>query len=364
MIMQKQTILIVIDNLQKGGAEVLLVGILPELNERYEVILATLTGETAFDAAQVVCSKRYVLGFGNKLSFLSCVQKLKKIIRRHKPSVVHAHLFYSSLAARLACPSKIPLLYSVHNELSKDIFNRSRLLTLIEKTTIRKNHSVVAVSKLVLEDYARTIGLTKKHFILKNYISDHFFANTPVKKDRPQNAPLKLIAVGNLKHSKNYEYLLRALIPLKNDPVSLDIYGNYDNHPLYPAMRSLIDDNGLPVYFKGPVDNIHELFPGYDLYVMSSKYEGFGIAVVEAMASGLPALLSDLPVLREVSFDNALFFDIHDPMALAHLIKQITEGKHDLEKLSVAGIELAKQYTKQKYIEALFSIYRQAAEPA
>lgn len=354
--MQKKRLLLIIDNLTKGGAEVLLVGILPELNIKFDVYLVTLTNKCEFKEEAIICKQKFVLGFKGKSTLISGILKLKKIIHTISPSVIHTHLFYSSLLGRLACSPKIPLLYTVHNELSKDIFNKNPLLKFIEKTTIRKNHSVIAVSKLVLDDYAGAIHLTKKHFILKNYIADEYLIQKPASKDFNQLKTFKIIAVGNLKESKNYEYLIESFIHLKNDAVSLDIYGNY-KHPLYPKLNSLIAQQQLPVAFKGQKQNMQEIICGYDLYIMSSKFEGFGIAAVEAMSAGLPVLLSDIPVLREVSYNNALFFDINDPLALATLIKQILAGKHPLNKLSEKGIEIARNYSRQKYIDELYKIY-------
>src|ERR1700679_3807965 len=106
--MQKQTIIIIINDLQRGGAETLLVGILPELNERYDVVLVTLKDICDFREEEIVCAYRYNLGIKSQLSVLKGVLKLKSIIRRHKPSFVHAHLVYSSLIARLAFPAAIP----------------------------------------------------------------------------------------------------------------------------------------------------------------------------------------------------------------------------------------------------------------
>jgi glycosyltransferase involved in cell wall biosynthesis len=354
--MRKKKLLIIIDNLKKGGAEMLLAGILPEVNFMYDVILVTLTADCDFNENQIVFKERFVLGFKGKLSFLSCVLKLRKIIKKTAPSLIHAHLYYSSLAARLACPSNIPLIYTIHNELSKNIFDNNKLYKLAEKATIRKNHSIIAVSRLVLDDYSKTIQITQKHFILRNYISDEYFNYIPIKRDFNRPKVLRILAVGNLKASKNYEYLLQSMIGLKSDSVALDIYGNTD-YEQYPAFVKLIEKYQLNVTFKGKVDNIIEAFSHYDLYAMSSSYEGFGIAAVEAMSMGLPLLLSDIPVLREVTFSNALFFNLSDPLALTKLINEIANEKHNLNELSDKGIEIAKKYTRQQYIDALFSIY-------
>ena len=354
--MHKKKLLIIIDNLKKGGAEVLLVGILPELNRKYDVVLVTLTKECDFPTEQIACIEKFSLGFTGKLSFLLAVLQLKKIIKTTAPDFIHSHLFYSSLAARLACPATIPLFYSVHNEMSKNVFNSNTIYKWLEKLSIRKNHSIIAVSKLVFEDYVNTIQTTKQHFILRNYIADEYFQAPETGMVARDTRELRLIAVGNLKESKNYEYLVHSFIQLKDHPISLDIYGN-TVYTGYAYFLELIRKYDLKVNFKGKVSNVKDLYSLYDVYIMSSKYEGFGIAAIEAMAMGLPVLLSDIPVLREVSFNNALFFDVEDSECLPSLLLDILKGKHDLSTLSQHGVEVAQQYTKTKYLEELYYIY-------
>lgn len=352
----KKTILLLIDELGRGGAELLFMDTLPELNQKYSVIAVILSDEFETDFQSLVCDEKYSLGFKGKVSIIPCVQKLKKIIKQHKPSLVHSHLFYSSLIARLACPSGIPLIYSLHNEMSKDVFNNSRILTLLENYTIKKNHSVIAVTNEVLIDYKKIFKKNNRSFVLKNYISGDFFKNEIPAKDWIHLKEIRIVAVGNIKRQKNYRYLIEAFQYLKNYSVSLDIYGIEDDD--FNNLKEEIDRNKLPIVFKGPSANINEVLPDYDMYVMSSLYEGFGIAVVEAMASGLPLLLSDIPVLREVTYENALFFDIGNPQSFVNLIKGIFEEKYNLNQLSAEGIKIAKEnYTKEIYLKKLFSIY-------
>ena len=354
--MQKPTLLIVIDNLKKGGAEVLLVGILPELNERFHVILVTLSEESDFSEDELLCETRYSLGFKNKYSLFSSVNLLKKIIKKEDPSFIHSHLFYSSIIARMACPSYVPVFYSLHNEMSKNVFNGSKTLTLLEKKTINQNHFPIAVSKNVLEDYELVIGKQRTAFVLPNYISNDFFTSENVQTKITFNNPLKLIAVGNIKKQKNYFYLLKAFENLKDHPVTLDIYGE-GNKKEVAMLQKEIDKNNLPVFLKGKAHKVHQILPQYDLYVSCSTHEGFGISVIEAMATGLPLLLSNLDVFHEVTFDNALFFEIPDPSSFANLMVAILKKKHNLTQLSKQGIEISKRYSKEIYLEKLFSIY-------
>jgi glycosyltransferase involved in cell wall biosynthesis len=354
--MQKQTLLIVIDNLKKGGAEILLVGILSDLNKIFDVILVTLSDECDFSREKISCKKRYSLDFKNKYSLFTSVSKLKKIIKKDKPSLIHSHLFYSSVIARMSCPDDIPLIYSLHNEMSKNVFNGSKFLTFLEKKTIKKNHSLIAVSKKVLEDYEKIITKMNRAFVLHNYVSNEYFTERNIEKKIKPEKEITLIAIGNIKKQKNYTYLLKALKNLKNYPVTIDIYGEGNDKEM-KTLQDEIDKNKLPVFLKGATNNLQEILPRYDLFVSSSTHEGFGISAVEAMASGLPLLLSDLPVFHEITSDNALFFDVYNPMSFVELISEIFENKHDLSQLSNKGIDISKKYTKEIYIEKLFKIY-------
>jgi glycosyltransferase involved in cell wall biosynthesis len=355
--MNKPTLIYVIDNLGRGGAETLLVGILPEIASRFNIILVTLSDLCEFGEEELVCSKMYSLGFSGKLSFLTSIVKLKKIISYHKPQIVHAHLLNSSIIARLACPPGIHLAYSLHSILSLNAFNNSWMYRNIEKKIFNRQHWVVAVSYEVLKDYETTIGKSVNSFILKNYISDAFLKTGLVKKMPDSAAPIKMVAVGNIKKVKNYEYLLDSLMGFKEANVVLDIYGKGEPEYL-KILQQKIDDHDLPVTFKGLSRCIDQLLPTYDLYVMSSSNEGFGLAAIEAMASGLPLLLSDVPVLREVTFDNALFFNNNNPASFADLLQDILAGKHNLEAMKEKGKAIVEtNYTKKQYIAALGQIY-------
>lgn len=354
--MQKLKLLIIIDNLKQGGAEVLLIGILPELNDQFDVVLVTLSPEWDFPEEKILCREKYELGFRNKYSLLSSPGKLKKIIQKENPSFIHSHLFYSSVISRIACRDSIPLFYSLHNEMSKNVFNGSKVLTLLEKKTIKQNHFAIAVSHHVLKDYWAIIGKQKKAFVLPNYISNRFFNVQKIENKIHSRKELKLVAVGNIKKQKNYSYLLKAFENLKSFPVTLDIYGE-GNKKEIATLQNEIDKNNLPVYLKGQARNVDEILTGYDLFVSSSAYEGFGISVIEAMAVGLPLLLSNLPVFHEVTFDNALFFEIKNPLSFSNLITDILENKIDLTHFSNKGIEISKRYSKEIYVEKLFHIY-------
>lgn len=357
----KPTILYVIDDLTRGGAETLLVGILRDIQIDYNVVLVTLRDKCDFDESRLADVKRYSLNVGHPITYFAAVIKLKYIIKKHTPQLVHAHLLMSSIVGRFACPGSVPLVFSVHSELSKNAFKESKLLLMLEKFSIRCNQTLVAVSNTVLEDYKKFVHFKGKQNVIENYIDDDFFSRTIPQRDLSVVSSLKMVALGNIKKAKNYKYLVESFKLLKGLPVTLDIYGKTD-HPLYNDLQQQITAHNLPIQFKGRITDIPQAFALYNLYVMSSEHEGFGLAAVEAMASGLPVMLSDVPVLHEVTNGRAIFFSLADPGSLAGKIKSILNNEIDLVQYAREGISVAAQYTKSKHLANLKKLYAELTQ--
>lgn len=354
----KQTIVHVIDDLGRGGAETLLVDLLKELQIRYNIILVTLTSYSEFDEKEITCQYRYSLGYNSKLKLPIAIYKLKKIIKKHKPVLVRSQLIWSTIIARMACPKKIPFVFSVHVTLSDGAFKFTKkgiILKWLEKLTYKSYQTMIGVTEQVVKDYNNAIGLKGKHYVLSNYVNDEYFINQ-VEYIFPQNGTLKIVAVGNPKKQKNYNLLLNAFKLLKGEQIVCDIYGK---GYLNPHLQDEINEHSLPVSLKGKASDIACRLKEYDLYIMCSLFEGFGIAVAEAMAVGLPVLLSDLPVLREVSKLNAVFFNPKDEKELAQKILAFKEGKYDVLAMSKCGKAISKtHYSKEEYVKKLLAIYK------
>ena len=361
---EKKTIVHVIDDLGRGGAETLLVDLLKDLGNYYNIVLVTLMPNLEFNESDIHCQYRYCLNYKGRLSSPAAVVKLRKIIKKHKPVLVRSQLLWGNIIARAACPKNIPLVFSVHLTVSDGIYKFKRrgiIYKWIEKILYKPRHVLVGVTREVIKDYDKTIGIRGKSYVLHNYVNDAYFHNE-VNYVSPQQNQLRLVAVGNPKKQKNYELLIRSFKLLKDKNISCNIYGMSDYNVI---LQQEIEKYQLPIQLKGKAANIYEQLKCYDAYIMCSLFEGFGIAAAEAMAVGLPLFLSDIEVFREISQDNAIFFDPYDEKELAEKIKLFIDNKYDSRSMSTRGKNIAKEnYSKAAYLKKLLAIYDESISAA
>jgi glycosyltransferase involved in cell wall biosynthesis len=358
--LKKPRIVHVIDSLARGGAETLLVNLLPDLSRHFDVVLVTLNQVCDFDPEEVICSAFHCLDVRRSADLAPAALRLRRLIRQYRPDLVRAQLYTSSLIARVATPKEVPLIFSIHSRMSSDAYTRNRLALPLEKLTYAKRHGLVAVSNDALTDFDGWVGIKGRSWLLHNYVSPLYFERSRVRTGF--GSEVRMVSVGMLKEAKNYFFLLEAMKQLRDVNISLHIYGE---GALRAALQHEIDAHRLPVVLKGKRSDIFDVLPNYDLFAMSSTYEGFGIAPAEAMAAGLPLLLSDLTVLREVTHGNALFFDPADPASFASAARNAIDGRADVESLSRRGIQIAREhYQKEGYLRRLLTIYEDVAGAA
>ena len=171
-----------------------------------------------------------------------------------------------------------------------------------------------------------------------------------------------ILYVGNLKPHKNVSVLLKAFASLRKRnaiPHSLLIIGD-DKH----WKRSLMEEAqrlaiGDATYFVPHVSNplLSNVYAAADLLVMPSRIEGFGLPVLEAMASGTPVICSRAASLPEVAADAALYFDPTSHEELVVEIERVLASDPLQRSLRKNGLERAKQLTWQSSVQKHVDLY-------
>ena len=154
----------------------------------------------------------------------------------------------------------------------------------------------------------------------------------------------KFLAVGRFswKH-KGFDLLIEAfhLFAQHNREWTLDLVGEGVEEPLYRELirKYQLDDR---ITIHPFTNNIQQYYSEAQVYVLSSRWEGFGLVLVEAMAHGLPVVSSDLPTSREIMGDFGMYFPVGDVRQLAQRLEEAT--RTDWQTRKKEALHIAQRF--------------------
>jgi Glycosyltransferase Family 4 len=137
----KKTILHFIYDLGRGGAETMLVRVLKDLAE-YNNIVVTLYPDNHFQG-ELVCASHICLDQKSLFHFPVSAFKLRKIIKKHNVDIVHTHLFWPTLIARMGVPKNVPLITTIHAFIATSVEYKHWYIRLLDKTSYRLRRSII-----------------------------------------------------------------------------------------------------------------------------------------------------------------------------------------------------------------------------
>ena len=352
--MQKKIIHFIF-NLQRGGAETMMVRMIKELPEYEHVVVTLFPGNSFGDELQ--CKKWICLNIKSLFTLPLAFFKFRKLVKKEKPDLVHSHLFWPTFVARLSLPANIPLITTIHAFIATSGEYKHWYIRFLDRLSYKYRKSIIiVVAKGALEEYFSFLNLKPyKAYALYTFVDVDRFNIAHISAPESSGV-FKLVAVGALRLQKNYPYIINAMSLIKDKNITLDIYGVGN---LKDELQQQINTTGAKVFLKGEVNNIEQIIPQYDLFVMSSTYEGFSLGILEAMAMRMPLLLSDIASFKEQCEDNAWYFslaDVHD--AARQIVLLSTTDKNILFDKAEAGRQRAiNNFTLAQHITGLRKIY-------
>jgi glycosyltransferase involved in cell wall biosynthesis len=238
------------------------------------------------------------------------------------------------------------------------------------KRTVSNARKVITVSEYSAQDITTLYGVPREKIaVIHNGVSDAF---------RPLSDPTKLAQLRTRFGWPTDRFILFAggADPRKNHSALLQAYAmratQLGSHCLVmlgapthrfgnihgSAQRFGLNERVICVGHLS-ADELRVLYAHADVFVFPSLYEGFGMPVLEAMASGAPVITSATTSLREVAGDAAVLIDPHSPEQLAEALVRVLTDRGLRETLRAKGFERAKQFTWQHAARLTFDVYRE-----
>jgi glycosyltransferase involved in cell wall biosynthesis len=168
-----------------------------------------------------------------------------------------------------------------------------------------------------------------------------------------------ILHVGSEEKRKNVSFLIRLVAELKKDIKDIVLIRvgtpKLENEKLIKRLN--LESN--IIYYKDiPTKQLVEIYNAADIVIFPSKYEGFGLPVLEAMSCGIPVLITNSTSLPEIVGKAAPIIEINDLNNAYNVVKKILTNEKEWKKLSEKCLKRSYHFNWQKSIEKLFKIYK------
>ncbi|MEW6324876.1 MAG: glycosyltransferase family 1 protein [Nitrospirota bacterium] len=244
--------------------------------------------------------------------------------------------------------------------------------------SVKSADAVVTASKSMLDDMAACTDIPKNKAAVINYgVPLNKFPALAVRPHQEREVQLgrivKLLFVSEYSDYKNLTTLLKAVLILRGQEDNVRLVTTADPEQFPEAdISSRDEDRRLAAHllvsscvdFTGPVAyrEISALYAQSHIFVFPSLAESFGHPLVEAMASGLPIIASDIPICREICGDAAIYFDPTDPYDLADKISMLKNNSELQRQLGEIGRKRAEaQFDWEDHVRRLVSVIEHLA---
>ncbi|MCZ4657663.1 glycosyltransferase [Dietzia kunjamensis] len=329
------------------------------------VTIVSITGniERPLPSAVVTHSLRSTLR--TPRGILKAAVRLHSIIRTTSPDVIHSHAFHANMLSRLTSAflrRSFVLISTTHNTVEG--LERHRILSILTASASDMN---TAVSKAVASSQSGPSVVQRPTKVIYNGIrtGDYKFnanARSKIREDLgiPDTAFL-IITVARLAPGKDYGTLLRAFSLVLQDLPEAQLLAVGEGVER-DAILELAGELSLEgkAHFVGERADIRDLLSAADIFVLTSKWEGLGLVISEAMLVGLPCVVSNVGGIPEVAGGHAWLATPGSPSDFCENIIAVARGPRQPGAVEKAREFTVNNFSRESMVAGYVSAYSQA----
>ena len=299
---------------------------------------------------------------------LSLIWKLVRLLRSTSPDLVHTHLIHADLfglaAGRLAgVPVRIS---SRHND---DAFRKHWAVRRLNQTLGWLSAGVIAISDSIREFVIAVEGIRAEKVSRVYYGMDLLVPNHDQREQARQTLRNELglaqdaVVIGTacrLTEQKGLAFALQAIQQVHERGVTVEFVIAGDGE-LREELTSEAQQRGIAdhVHFLGWREDVADVMLGYDVFVLPSLWEGFGLVLLEVMSLGIPIIASKVSAIPEVVGDTGVLVPPKQVDAIAEAVLRLTNNPDLRQEIGERGVErLQSHFSVEKMAQATIAIYQ------
>jgi len=370
--MKRAKVLLLTHACTVGGAEMHLLSLARHLNkDKYDITLAYFIERPPDDARSlkedfIKCGINVVDLQGAKRFDLISLLKAVKLMKEKKFDIVHTHLIRADIAGCIAVTGGMPQVFlsTVH---CTEEFMKNPFFAAIEWLIARRAKQIIVISDAVGKYLEETSGVDCQKIKRIYYGLDDVNEPVPDISIRQcysidSNAPI-IGMIARYAPQKGHKYLLDAMSEvLKTFPDSILFLAGHDEKGIKQYLEKYAKELGIEnnVIFSGFRSDVINTIKQFDLFVLSSLWEGFGLVLLEAMSAGKPIVTTEAGPIPEIVKDGETGFLVppRNPGKMAEKIIFLLKNKTIAQEMGEAGKKrLEKYFTLNKMIRETEAVY-------
>lgn len=224
---------------------------------------------------------------------------------------------------------------------------------------------VVAISEQTKKDIVRFIGISpEKIKVIYQSCSENFrrIHGDTEKENLRQKYGLPdrfLLYVGTIEERKNLLLITKALCHLPKE-TKLVVVGKktayFDQVSHFLKQKNLMEQ--VTFLSNIPFEELSVLYQTAEIFIYPSRFEGFGIPILEALCSGIPVIAATGSCLEEAGGSDSIYISPDDDKGLAEVISKISANKELSSKMAARGKAYAQRFTSDKIATQIMNMYR------
>ena len=345
----------VVTTIDLGGAENHLYDLISEQIKRGLLVsVVYLKGDHFWkNKYEALGASIYFLDVSNWLIFFK-FSKLKSAIKEFGPYIVHAHMPPAELITRLALigDKNLPFIITKHND---EPFAPAINNFFLGEWVAKRASKIICISKAVMSYMHLKLKIDYKKLVLIYYAVDvdKFQNASPAKDLKIENGVFTVGTVARLTTQKSLHTLLEAFCIFRKEiPNSRLIIVGVG--PLEGKLKAFSKKLEISDYiiWTGKRSDVPSVIKCFDVFVLPSIYEGFGLVLLESMAAGVPVVASKVSAIPEVLDEGKCgkLFPVGDSKLLASALKDLTDNSLRTE-INDSSIKRVKNFFSHKNMD-------------